>query len=128
MTAILEQPQAEAAGIADAAPLFDRLGGTRLIELLVDRFVEKIRSDPELSPFWTRVDRASFKKAQVAFFTQALGRRFPDADVNLHVQLDGEQFTKFVLLLQSTLSSLGLSDDVHEELVYAVVSSAVGSR
>ncbi len=128
MTAILEQPQAEAAGIAEAVPLFDRVGGARLIELLVDRFVEKSRSDPELAPVWTRVDLSSFKKAQVAFFTQALGGSFPDGDVashRAHVQLDAEQFIRVVLLLQSALSSLGLSDDLHEELVRAVVKAAL---
>jgi truncated hemoglobin YjbI len=130
MTTVAEQQHAGAAMDALSLPLFDHIGGIRSIEWLVDRFVDAIRSEPELAPSLARVDLASFKKSLAAFFTEALGGHYPDASVDsrgAHVHFEGEQLVRVALLLHNTLSSFGLSSQLHERLVLAVLSRALAS-
>ena len=111
--------------------LFDRVGGFPRIEWLVDRFVDQIASDPELAPRWARFDPAAMRKGLAAFFTEAFGGRPADPDVeppNRRMQLDGEQFLRVALMLYDTISSMGLPEDLHAEIVLAVVDRALATH
>jgi len=110
------------------ATLFERFGGLPRIELLVDRFVDQIGSDPELAPSWARAELPSLRKGLAAFFAEAFGARPSEPYVGLRdgrVLLNGEQFLRVALMLYDTISSMSLPEDLHAEVVLAVVSRAL---
>ena len=119
-------------GTADEArlSLFDRIGGFPRIEWLVDRFVDQIGSDPELALRWARFDPASMRTGLAAFFAEAFGARPAAPDVESHplMQLDGEQFLRVALMLYDTIASMGLPEDLHAEVVLAVVDRALATH
>src|SRR5262245_49676415 len=53
--------------------LFDRLGGTVAIDAAVDVFYGRVLADPELAPFFARVDLRHLRAHQRAFLAMALG-------------------------------------------------------
>jgi len=122
--AALAEPQQGDAALDAAPPLFERIGGWPRVEWLADRFVDEILADPELAPAFARVDLASFKRSQAAFFTEAFGGRLPEAaaDPRTCVHLEGDQLVRVALVLHDILMDLGLPDEIQDGLVLAVVS------
>jgi hemoglobin len=53
--------------------LHDRIGGGRVVRAAVDRFYDKVLTDPSLSSFFADTEIARLKRHQRAFFTAALG-------------------------------------------------------
>ena len=56
-----------------AKSLFDKLGGTKSIEAVVDEFYKRVLADTELKPFFAKTNMTWLRMRQVQFFTQALG-------------------------------------------------------
>lgn len=105
--------------------LFDRIGGLASIAYVVDRFIDKLRLDPELATALATVDVASFKRAQAAFFAEALGGRFPNKRVDprrVYLELEAEPFLRALLFLHDALVEVGLPASLHEEVVLAVMT------
>ena len=61
------------ASAKSAKSLFDRLGGTKSIEAVVDEFYKRVLADTELKPFFAKTNMTWLGMRQVEFFTQALG-------------------------------------------------------
>ena len=57
----------------NAKSLFDKLGGTKSIEAVVDEFYKRVLADTELKPFFAKNNMTWLRMRQVQFFTQALG-------------------------------------------------------
>jgi hemoglobin len=61
------------AGTKQTQSLFEKLGGTKTIEAVVDAFYVRMLADPELKHFFTKTNMKWLKLRQTQFFTQALG-------------------------------------------------------
>jgi hemoglobin len=117
----LSPPTAE----SSSPTLVERLGDTAHIARIVDRYIERVLNDPELAPRFVGIDMVPLKKSQISFLTAAFGG--PDQLELGHapVDLDDEQFGRFVLHLYESLLSFGLSDSFTEQLVLAVMTRAL---
>ena len=105
--------------------LFERLGGMVSIDVAVDQFYERVVGDPELAPFFDRVDLRRLRAHQKAFLAMALGgpgcyegrglaaahRRLGISDH--HVDLVAGH-------LAAVLAGLGVSPALIDEVVAAV--------
>ena len=58
---------------ATATTLYERLGGAPAIEAVVGELYRRILADPELAPFFTRVNLRSQKGRMCAFVTMVTG-------------------------------------------------------
>jgi len=58
---------------AIAPSLYERLGGAPAVEAVVDELYRRILADPELSPFFARVNLRSQKSRMGAFVTMVTG-------------------------------------------------------
>ena len=58
---------------APAPTIYERLGGLVTIDVAVDQFYDRVVGDPELAPFFERVDLRRQRAHQKAFLTMALG-------------------------------------------------------
>jgi truncated hemoglobin YjbI len=105
--------------------LFERLGGQVSIDAAVDRFYELVCADPELAPFFDRVDMRRQRSHQRAFLAMALGgpraytgRRLGDAHRHLAI---GDRHVDLVAgHLAAVLVELGVDADLVDEVVRAV--------
>jgi truncated hemoglobin YjbI len=127
ITSVSDQPP-PATAQGGSLSLLERIGGMRRVHQLVDRFIHELGSNGEVAVLLGSIDLAAFKKAQVAFFTEAFGGYLPNMGEDTrsaHLTLEAEAFVSVVVLLNAALLSLGLSEDLHEELVLAIASSAL---
>lgn len=74
---LIEQATSDApvpdAAPAEAASLFDRIGGTAAVDASVDLFYAKVMSDPSISRFFANTDLEAQNKMQRSFLTLAFG-------------------------------------------------------
>ncbi len=52
----------------NAKSLFDKLGGTKSIEAVVDEFYKRVLADTELKPFFPKTNMTWLRMRQVQFF------------------------------------------------------------
>jgi hemoglobin len=107
--------------------LFERLGGQVSIDAAVDRFYEAVCADPELAPFFDRVDMRRQRTHQKAFLAMALGgpraytgRRL--ADAHAHLAIDDRHVDLVAGHLAAVLAGLGVEAAMIDEVVGAVDS------
>lgn len=127
MTSVADQPPPETAQRGSLS-LLERIGGRRRVHHLVDRFIHELGSNGEMAVLLETVDLTAFKKAQVAFFTEAFGGYVPDVGKDArsaHLALEAEAFFSVVVLLNAALLNLGLPEDLYEEVVLAIASRAL---
>ena len=53
--------------------LFERIGGMAAVDAAVDKMYDKILADPELTPFFEKLDMAKQRASQKAFVAMAFG-------------------------------------------------------
>ena len=58
---------------ATAPSVFERLGGLVSIDVAVEQLYDRIQGDPELAPFFDRVELRRQRAHQKAFLAMALG-------------------------------------------------------
>jgi hemoglobin len=63
----------ESASAKSAKSLFDKLGGTKSVEAVVDEFYKRVLADTELKPFFAKTNMTWLRMRQVQFLIQALG-------------------------------------------------------
>jgi len=109
---------------AETTP-FERLGGMVGIDAVVDLFYDRLVGDPEVAPFFDRVDLRRQRGHLKAFLAAALGgpnayqgRELGEAHAHLsitdhHVDLVGGH-------LAAVLAGLGVSPALIDEIVSAV--------
>ena len=110
--------------------LLERMGGMPRVHHLVDWFIDELESNGEVAALLAGIDLTAFKKAQVAFFTEAFGGHVPDASTDtrvVHAHPRSRGVSQRRPAAEYDLLSLGLSDELHEELVLAVAARALAS-
>jgi hemoglobin len=105
--------------------IYQRIGGEAAISAAVDRFCQRVLTDPALSHFFTGVSMTRLKAHQFAFLSQALGgpRQYAGASMrNAHSNLAIEQrhFDSVAVHLVEALRELGVSEDIVGEIAAAV--------
>lgn len=97
--------------------LYERIGGEPALSAAVDRFYERVLSDPELKSFFNGVSMPRLKAHQHAFLSQALGgpRQYTGASMrDAHARLSIEQrhFDSVAVHMVETLRELGVSEEI----------------
>ncbi len=104
--------------------LFDRLGGDNAVNAAVDLFYRKVLTDERINHFFQGIDMDRQAAKQKAFLTMAFGgpNSYTGEDMrrgHAHLVargLNDNHFDAVVENLGSTLSELGISDDLISEV------------
>ncbi len=105
--------------------LFDRLGGQDAVNAAVELFYRKVLADDRINRFFQGVDMDRQAAKQKAFLTMAFGgpNNYTGEDMRkghahlVEQGLDDSHFDAVVENLGSTLTELGVSDDLISEVV-----------
>jgi hemoglobin len=110
---------------APAPTIYERLGGLVSIDVAVDQFYDRVVGEPELAPFFDRVDLRRVRAHQKAFLAMALGG--PDcyegrglAEAHRHITIDDRHVDLVAGHLAAVLAGLGVSPTLIDEVVSAV--------
>ncbi len=112
--------------------LYERLGGAGAVDLAVDKFYDKVLTDARIKHFFVNTDMAKQRHHQKLFLTYAFGggngyngRNMRAAHAHLvdKMGLDETHFNAVVENLASTLTELGVSDELIGEV--AAVAATV---
>lgn len=95
--------------------LFEKIGGTPSVELMVTAFYQRVLADPLLSPFFENTPIEKLEKMQVSFFTIALGGDEPDKMPSISAAhrgrgIESKHLARFTELLVDTLEEVGISE------------------
>lgn len=112
---------------APAPTIYARLGGLVSIDVAVDQFYDRLVGDPELAPFFDRVDVRRLPGHQKAFLTMALGgpRCYEGrglGEAHRHLAIDDHHVNLVAGHLAAVLAGLGVSPALIDEVVAAVDS------
>lgn len=96
--------------------IYEKIGGSPIIERLVTAFYQRVLADPLLSPFFATTSIDKLKKMQIAFFTIALGGPEPDLSISLYESHRGRgiqrhHLTQFTKHLMDTLQEIGIEQE-----------------
>ncbi|HEX8817786.1 MAG TPA: group 1 truncated hemoglobin [Terriglobales bacterium] len=113
------------AGAKPAKSLFEKLGGTKAIEAVVDAFYKRVLADPELKPFFAKTNMNWLRMRQVQFFTQSLGGPaiYKGKDMKAaHVKMaiEHKHFDLVAMHLVNTLKSVGVAQSDIDTVIAAV--------
>jgi hemoglobin len=105
--------------------IFERLGGMVSIDVAVDRFYDRVVDDPELAPFFDRVDLRRQRGHQKAFLAMALGGHQAYegrglAEAHRHLAISDHHVDLVAGHLAAVLALLGVSPALIDEVVSAV--------
>lgn len=105
--------------------LYDRIGGEPAVRAAVDRFYERVLSDPELKGFFTSVSMPRLKAHQFAFLSQVLGgpRQYSGAsmrDAHSRLAIEQRHFDGVAVHLVETLRELGVSEEIIASIAAAL--------
>ena len=123
--------EATPAGGAEVGPggvtLLDSLGGVRGVELIVDRWLQRMLRDPLLAPTICACDPAELRSSQTRFFTAALGGGASDWHAPpMVVRLTAEQFTWALRHIRGTLATFRMPAVLIDEVMLALLTSGIG--
>lgn len=103
--------------------LFERIGGSSVLDSLVGAFYQRVLADPELLPFFENTTTVKLERMQKEFFAAALdgpvsysGRPLSYMHQNLGIK--PHHLSRLLDHLLATLKTRGLED----EDVYAIIS------
>lgn len=110
---------------APTQTLFERIGGEAAVDATVDAFYERVLADPELGPFFERVNLEAQHRQKKKFLTAAFGgpneyRGREMAVAHAGLGITEHQFDLVAGHLVDTLTGL----DVPQELIDEVVAIA----
>jgi hemoglobin len=96
---------------------YERIGGAAAVRTAVHRFYRLVLDDPQLAPYFERVDVAVVKRHQAALLSELLGgpRRYTGRDLaqaHRHLEVPGAHFDRVALYLTGTLWELGADVEV----------------
>ena len=100
--------------------LYERIGGEKGLERLLDRFYHRVTHDPEIGHYFTHVPIEKLKGMQQEFFSMATGGPAtytgrPLSQVHHHLAISRREFQRFTEHLITTLEEEGISEkDVYE--------------
>jgi hemoglobin len=112
---------------ASSPTLYETLGGAEPLRLAVDRFYEKVLSDPQLEHYFEGVDLARVKRHQVLLLKQVLGGPAEYSGQELgpahaHLNINGSDYDRVVEHLVGTLTELNVDSTVVGALEGVVAS------
>ena len=106
-------------------PLYWKIGGASAVEAAVDRFYQRVWSDPVLSPYFPEVGREALKVHQHQFLSAALdgpqgykGRPLREAHAPLNISDD--IYDRVVGHLVATLEELDVDTATIQEITVAL--------
>jgi|SRR5919199_167578 hemoglobin len=101
----------------DSRSLYEIAGGGDALKLAVDRFYERVVTDPQLAGYFEGQDVSRIKRHQVLLLSQVLGgpaqydgRQLGEAHAHLHV--NAPDYDRVVEHLVAVLRELGVDDSV----------------
>lgn len=110
--------------------LFDKYGGQGIVDILVDKFYEKMISNEKVKHFFDGVDIKKLKNHQKRFISIALGapnkyegKSIRKAHAHLNIK-ESPHFDTLIDCLSDTMDELGM----HEDDIVAVIGIVVKLR
>ena len=96
--------------------LYEKVGGSDLIQELIPAFYDRVLSDPELAPFFVDSDVDRIIRMQKEFFSIALGGPAGHSEHDLrsiHAEraIERNHLTRFTDHLLSILKTIGISEE-----------------
>jgi truncated hemoglobin YjbI len=109
--------------------IYEQLGGVPTIDIAVEKFYEKVLSDPDLIEFFQGVSIDGLKKHQKNFFALAMGgpNKYTGKDMRKaheHLKLSDKHFNLVGKHLADTLTELGAS----KSQISAILDVVEGTR
>ncbi|MEA2297084.1 MAG: hemoglobin [Solirubrobacteraceae bacterium] len=97
--------------IAPVSSLYEQVGGAPAVELLVDRFYERLWADASLQKYFAAIDRTELKRHQRMFLNLALGggddyTGRPLGEAHRDLKIDDVAFDKVAEHLTVTMREL----------------------
>ncbi|BBY77299.1 group 1 truncated hemoglobin GlbN [Mycolicibacterium parafortuitum] len=101
--------------------IFDHIGGPPAVTAAVDDFYRRLIADPVLTHYFDGVAMNRLKTHQRSFIAAALGGPEPYLgrsmrEVHSHLAITAEHFDRVVAHLADTLTDLGVSTDIIEQI------------
>ena len=111
--------------------LYERLGGEEAVNAAVDIFYRKVLSDDSISHFFDSTDMGEQRAKQKSFLTMAFGgpNNYTGTDLRaahkplVEQGLGEAHFTAVAQHLQSTLTELGVAEDLLNEVMAIAAST-----
>ncbi len=105
--------------------VYDRIGGSEVIDELVTQFYERVFADPELATFFQDTAREKLIKMQREFFAAALGGPIKYSGLSLAHAHHGRgirrrHFQRYVGHLVDTLEGMNVGDDEMRDVIERV--------
>lgn len=105
--------------------LYEKVGGSRTIKLLVDRFYERVLADPSLAPFFPDTDMKALRTKQMMFIAMLLGQPGPSGVrdlANAHAAtrargLNDGHFDAIVEHFRRALGDVGAEEQYSREII-----------
>jgi hemoglobin len=103
--------------------LYERVGGEKALERLLDRFYHRVTHDPEIGHYFTHVPIEKLKGMQHEFFSMATGGPVtysgrPLSQVHRHLAISRREFQRFTEHLITTLKE----EDIDDQDVYEIIA------
>lgn len=94
---------------------YDRIGGSAVVETIVDAFYKRVLADPELAPFFAETEMARLRRHQIAFMEMVLGGPKNYDGPSMHLAhagrgIEARHFHAVALHLAATLQGAGVTD------------------
>lgn len=101
--------------------LYEKIGGEKTIDKLVDAFYDRVLADPLLSPFFANTSMEKQQRMQKAFFSLALGGPDPNMRISLYEAhrgrgIERKHLTRFTECLVATLNEIGVQEENAKEV------------
>lgn len=124
---VLLTPNSWANDEAEKPTLYERLGGQKGVESIVDGTLERHLENPKLAPYFAHLDHAWFRKTIVEFFATGTGgpATYSGADVrtaHAHLNISDEVFDLAIVDVLAAVKASGAPQDAHDE-VAAILES-----
>ena len=111
--------------------LFERMGGQNTVDILIDKFFDKVLDDQRVSTFFEGVDTERLRNKQKSYWAFALGEgaeymgnTLGDAHRALLGQgLNATHFEIMVALFNKTLCEVGIPNDLVQEAIQVALST-----
>ena len=109
--------------------IYDQIGGTPAITVVVDDFYQRVLADDALIGKFQGVNLERLKRRQVEFFAAALGGPDPYTgasmkNVHRHLGITTEQFGLVVVHLTAALLAAGVPQVTTDEIISAIAELA----
>ncbi len=114
-------------------PLYDRLGGDKTMQIVVDHFYRKVLQDDLVAPFFEDVDMDAQREKQKGFLSYAFGGPYRYSGKDMHAAherlvnqmgLSDQHFDHLMGLLKETFQEL----QVHEKEINQVLALLESAR